>query len=103
MTDDQPMMGSGDLPIAEVRRMQAEAAAEAIPGHTGPLDALGMHLRKIERDARTEGDVFWERERAMPFEATNLAFLLRSIRSLLLILATEHIILHELREQQAPV
>lgn len=98
MTDDEPQLGSGDLPPRRGRGSNVETPP--MPEHVGALEALSIHLRIMERRARAEGDAFWEKERSVPFEATNFAFLLRSIRSLLLILTVEHSLLDQLRRHE---
>jgi hypothetical protein len=69
------------------------------PDASGALDAFERHLRDLEKSAKREGTGFWEREAGVSYEATNFAFLLRSLRSLLLIVSTQHFLLEDLRSQ----
>ncbi len=87
------------MPIPdEPPKHQQEATPTQAQHRQGPLDALGRQVRWIEKRVRDEGDAYWQSERTKNFDATDLAFLIRSIRSLLLILTTERVVLEDLRE-----
>ena len=83
------------------RPVAAQGVGLEIPTTRAAIDAFEQHLRELEGRVRQEPKAFWDVERALVFEATNFAFLLRSVRSLLRVVADQQQLLDGLRRHAA--